>query len=330
VKKAEKKTSRRPAGKPAARTARKAAPKRDFLDLTDLSRAELLELLAHAGRLKAQRAAGKEKPLLGGKTLAMIFEKPSTRTRVSFELAAVEQGGRAIFLSPGDIQLGRGESIRDTAQVLSRYCHAIVLRTFGHQRLVELARCASVPVINGLSDLNHPCQILADLLTVKEIFGRVENLSVAYVGDGNNVAHSWVTATALLGLDLRIASPAGYEPPETVLREVARRRGPGSVQVLQDPKEAARGAHVLYTDVWTSMGQEEEAVRRRKAFAGYAITRALLDVADPKARVLHCLPAHWGEEIEAELEGDPRLAIFDEAENRLHAQKALLIKLLGA
>ncbi len=330
MKKAVKKTARKAARKPPASAPRKAAPKRDFLDLTDLSRTELLELLAHAARLKAQRAAGKEKPLLAGKTLAMIFEKPSTRTRLSFELAALEQGGRAIFLAPGDIQLGRGESIRDTAQVLSRYCHAILLRTFGHQRLVELARWASVPVINGLSDLNHPCQILADLLTVRELFGRCEDLSVAYVGDGNNVAHSWITATALLGLDLRIASPEGYDPPETVLREVTRRRGPGSVRLVRDPKEAARGAHVLYTDVWTSMGQEEEAPRRRQAFAGYAVTRSLLDVADSKARVLHCLPAHWGEEIEAELEGDPRLAIFDEAENRLHAQKALLIKLLGA
>lgn len=303
--------------------------KRDLIALTDLTREEVLRLLSLAAELKADRAAGREKPRLSGKTLGMIFEKSSTRTRVSFEVAITDQGGRAIFLSHRDIQLGRGETIRDTAQVLSRYCHGLVLRTSGHERVIELARWSKVPVINGLSDYNHPCQILADLLTVQECFGRCEGLRVAYVGDGNNVATSWILATALLDIDLWIATPEGFEPDRRALDEAERIGGPGKVHVVRDPVEAASGAHVLYTDVWTSMGQEEEAERRRKAFQGYAITRELLSHADERVKVLHCLPAHWGEEIEAELEGDPRLVIFDEAENRLHAQKALLVELLG-
>lgn len=303
--------------------------KRDLIALTDLSRDELLEVLALAMELKGERAAGKERPRLSGKTLGMIFEKSSTRTRVSFELAIAEQGGRAIFLSHRDIQLGRGETIRDTAQVLSRYCQALMLRTSGHERLIELARWATVPVVNGLSDYNHPCQILADLLTIQEVFGKCEGLRIAYVGDGNNVATSWILATALLDLDLWIATPEGYEPDRRALDEAKRLGGPGNVHVVRDPVEAATGAHVLYTDVWTSMGQEEEAERRRNDFSGYAITRELLSRAHDDVRVLHCLPAHWGEELEAELEGDPRLVIFDEAENRLHAQKALLVKLLS-
>lgn len=302
--------------------------KRDFIQLTDLSREELLGVIDLAITLKAERNAGQEKQRLAGKNLAMIFEKSSTRTRVSFELAIAEQGGRAIFLSKNDIQLGRGETVRDTAKVLSGYCHAIMLRTHGHERIVEMARAASIPVINGLSDYNHPCQIVADLMTIKECFGRCEKLSVAFIGDGNNVATSWIMATALLDLDLRIATPEGYAPPDSVLKEAARFSGPGRVTLTRSPQEAARGAHVLYTDVWTSMGQEEESERRLKAFKGYAITRELLKTADPAVKVLHCLPAHWGEEIEAELEGDPRLVFFQEAENRLHAQKALLIKLL--
>lgn len=304
--------------------------KRDFLEITDLSGKELAALLELAAELKTARAANREERRLTGKSLAMIFEKPSTRTRISFEIAMFEQGGHALNLTPNDLQLGRGETIEDTARVISRFCSAIMMRTHEHERLERLAKGATVPVINGLSDYNHPCQILADLLTVKEIFGDVDGVKVAYVGDGNNVATSWIMATTRLDFELRLACPEGYEPAADVLKRAAGSGGPGKVSVLRDPTEAVAGAQVVYTDVWTSMGQESEGQRRLAAFEGYQISARLLEGAAPGVRVLHCLPAHWGEEIEEGLSADPRLAIFDQAENRLHAQKALLITLLNS
>ncbi len=261
-------------------------------------------------------------------TIGLVFEKASTRTRVSFEVAAYQLGGNAMMLSPRDTQLGRGEPIRDTARVLSRYLDALVVRTFEHDKLEEMARFADVPVVNALTDASHPCQVLADLLTVAERFGADAlsrgGLAVAWVGDGNNMANSWLEACALLGFELRIACPAGYDPdPELLARAGARAR------IVRTPAEAVEGAHVVNTDVWASMGQEAEAEERRRRFAGFIVDEALMARADPNAIVLHCLPAHRGEEIaEAVLEG-PQSAVFDEAENRLHAQKALLEFLLA-
>lgn len=300
--------------------------KRDFLRITDLDRAGLLELVARAAELKA---LGRQEPKpLAGRTIGLIFEKASTRTRVSFEVAAGQLGGQAIFLSPRDTQLGRGEPIRDTARVLSRYLDALVVRTFGHDKLEEIARFASVPVVNALTDASHPCQVLADLLTVAERFGTdfigQPGLKVAWIGDGNNMANSWLEACALLGFELALACPAGYDPDAALVARCG-----GRARVVRTPAEAAAGAHVLNTDVWASMGQEAEQAKREKDFAGFILDEALVARARPDAIVLHCLPAHRGEEIsEAVLEG-PRSAVWDEAENRLHAQKALLELLLA-
>ena len=299
------------------------SPKRDFLAIDDLSRDELLALLELAGRMK--RGEYEERPL-EGKTLAMIFTKSSTRTRVSFEVGAAQLGGHALFLSSRDIQLGRGEPIRDMARVLSRYVDGIMIRTFDHADVEELARFATVPVINGLTDYNHPCQILADLQTVHEEFGTVADRTVAWIGDGNNMAHSWIEAAGVLGFELRIASPAGYEPSAQLLAAWA---GRARVSVTDAPLEAARGAHVITTDVWASMGQEAEQELRARAFAGFVVDEGLMGQAHPRAVFLHCLPAHRGEEVsEAVLEG-PQSRVFDEAENRLHAQKALMAMLMG-
>ena len=297
--------------------------KRDFLAIDDLGRDELLGLLDLAGRMK--RGEYEERPL-AGKTLAMIFTKSSTRTRVSFEVGASQLGGTALFLSSRDIQLGRGEPIRDTARVLSRYVHGIMIRTFDHADVEELARYASVPVINGLTDYNHPCQILADLQTVHESFGDVAGRTVAWIGDGNNMAHSWIEAAGVLGFELRLAGPAGYEPSAALLSKWA---GRARVTVTRDPAEAVAGADVVTTDVWASMGQESEQERREAAFAGFMVDEALMTRAHPRAIFLHCLPAHRGEEVtEAVLEG-PQSRVFDEAENRLHAQKALMAMVMG-
>ena len=297
--------------------------KRDFLAIDDLGRDELLGLLDLAGRMK--RGEYEERPL-AGKTLAMIFTKSSTRTRVSFEVGASQLGGTALFLSSRDIQLGRGEPIRDTARVLSRYVHGIMIRTFDHADVEELARYASVPVINGLTDYNHPCQILADLQTVHESFGDVAGRTVAWIGDGNNMAHSWIEAAGVLGFELRLACPAGYEPSAALLSKWA---GRARVTVNRDPAEAVAGADVVTTDVWASMGQESEQERRAAAFAGFMVDEALMTRAHPRAIFLHCLPAHRGEEVtEAVLEG-PQSRVFDEAENRLHAQKALMAMVMG-
>ena len=296
---------------------------RHFLAIPDFTRAELLALLDLAARMKSGEYA--EKPL-AGKTLGMIFAKSSTRTRVSFEVGAYQLGGHALFLSARDIQLGRGEPIRDTARVLSRYLDGIMIRTYDHADVEELARFASVPVINGLTDLLHPCQVLADLLTIRESLGGWEGRSVAWIGDGNNMANSWLNAAGVLGFELRLACPEGYLPDPDVL---ARNRKLTRVALTTDPREAARGAHVVNTDVWASMGQEEEQEVRARAFQGYIVDGSLMSTADPGAIFLHCLPAHRGEEVSDEVIEGPRSRVWDQAENRLHAQKALLATLMG-
>lgn len=302
--------------------------KRDFLHLADWSKEELLGLLDHADELKRWRAEGRSHTPLAGKSIGLVFEKASTRTRVSFSVAAWELGAQSLDLPVGQTQLGRGEPIRDAARVLARYLHCVVIRTFGQERVEEFARWSSVPVINGLTDSHHPCQILADLLTARERLGTIEGLRVAWVGDGNNVANSWIEAASILGFELRIASPEGYRPDAGILA-AAEARGPGRVRLVGSPQEAVQGANVVTTDVWASMGQEEESQRRARAFEGYIVDEALVAHAAPEAIVLHCLPAHRGEEIAEEVLEGPRSAVFDEAENRLHVQKALLCALLS-
>ena len=297
---------------------------RHFLQIPDFSREEIHATLELAARMK--RGEYNARPL-AGKTLAMIFTKSSTRTRVSFEVGVHQLGGHALFLSSRDIQLGRGEPIRDTARVLSRYVDGIMIRTFDQQDLVELATYGSVPVINGLTDLLHPCQVMADLLTVRESFGpELERVKVAWVGDGNNMANSWLNAAYRLGFELRLAVPRGYEPDAAILE---RAQGATRILLTHDPREAVAGADVVNTDVWASMGQEEEAAQRARDFAGYCIDEAMLETASARAIFLHCLPAHRGEEVtEGVLEG-PRSRVWDEAENRLHAQKAIMARLMG-
>ncbi|HKA88276.1 MAG TPA: ornithine carbamoyltransferase [Haliangiales bacterium] len=297
--------------------------KRDLLTLRDLTAGEIHALLGRAAALKEARAAGQRTHTLPGKILGMIFEKPSTRTRVSFEVGMVELGGHAVYLAPEGSQIGRGEPVADTARVLSSYCHGIVIRTFAHARLEELARYSTVPVINGLTDASHPCQVLADLFTTLELLGDLRSVRFAWIGDGNNMANAWIDAAGILGLTLTVACPEGYDPDPAALARVP------SVRMTRDPAVAARGADVLSTDVWASMGQEKEASARRRAFAGYCLDDALVGRASERAIVLHCLPAHRGEEIsEAVLEG-PRSAVWRQAENRLHTQKAILELYLG-
>jgi ornithine carbamoyltransferase len=301
--------------------------KRDFLAIADLSQAEIGRLMDLAGRMK--KGTYRETPL-AGKTLAMIFAKSSTRTRVSFEVGTYQLGGQALFLSSKDIQLGRGEPISDTARVLSRYVDGIMIRTFDHGEVEELARCASVPVINGLTDLLHPCQVLADLYTVKEAFGGWEGKRVAWVGDGNNMANSWIDAAGVLGFELRLACPEGFEPDHSLFERARARSGGGAcLTITEAPEEAVAGAHVVNTDVWASMGQEEEAAARRNAFKGYTVDAELMKLADPGAIFLHCLPAHRGEEVTTSVFEGPQSRVWDEAENRLHVQKALLATLMG-
>jgi ornithine carbamoyltransferase len=298
-------------------------PKRDFLQIPDLTAEEILELFELAGRMKS--GAYRDRPL-AGKTLAMVFTKSSTRTRVSFEVGTYQLGGHALFLSSRDLQLGRGEPIRDTARVLSRYVDGIMIRTFAHAEVEELARHATVPVINGLTDLLHPCQILADLMTVREEFGGLDGRIVAWIGDGNNVANSWLHAAGVLGFELRLACPEGYEPDRDIFE---RAQGHAVVSIHEDPEEAVRGAHVVNTDVWASMGQEEETDARKLAFKGFVVDAGLMRDAASDAIFLHCLPAHRGEEVTEEVIEGPQSRVFDEAENRLHVQKALLARLMG-
>ncbi len=304
--------------------------KRDVLSISDLSD-DLGRLLSRSARLKAERSRGTVRPTRPGRNLAMVFEKPSTRTRVSFEVAMNDLGGHAIYLSSKDLQLGRGETIADTARVLSRYVDAICYRAFRHVDMVELARWATVPVINALDDLEHPCQIVADLLTMHERWrGRFRGRRLAWVGDGNNVFHSLLLGAVAMGIDLAAAIPAGYDPRPDVV-DAARalaRRSKASFEVVRDPREAVRGVDAVYTDVWISMGDEAEREARETAFRGYQVNNDLLSLASPDAFVLHDLPAHRGQEItDAVLDG-PRSAAWDQAENRLHAQKAILELLL--
>ena len=303
--------------------------KRDFITLLDLEPKELTMLLDRSVEMKRSGTALKERPLMG-KSVGILFEKASTRTRVSFEVGIYQLGGQSIFLSPRDVHLSRGEPLSDTAKVLSRYLSALVVRTYSQETVEILAREASIPVINALTDLTHPCQALADLQTIKENRDTLEGTRVVYLGDGNNVANSLIIGCSMTGIDLKLACPQGYDPDPRFLAEGVRRSGiaGGSVKLVRDPEEACRGAHFLYTDVWTSMGQEEESEKRRKDLAAYQLNTDRLNDADPGAKVLHCLPAHRGEEITEALIDHPQSAIFDQAENRLHTQKALLEWLL--
>ena len=303
---------------------------RDFLRVNDWAPDELLFVLELADRLKSRQREHIDHRHLEGRTLGMIFQKPSTRTRVSFEAGMFHLGGTALYLAAGDLQLGRGETIKDTARVLSRYLDGIMIRTFAQADVDELAAHADIPVINGLTDEFHPCQALADVMTIRERLGEFDGVRVAYLGDGNNVCHSLMVACAKLGMDFVAATPEGYEPDETVVgwaREAAEASG-GSVEVAHDPRAAAQGADVLYTDVWTSMGQEEERDRRVRDLEAYRIDDGLVALASERAIVLHCLPAHYGEEITEEVLYSPRSAVWDQAENRLHSQKALLASVI--
>ncbi len=299
---------------------------RDFTSIGPWSRGDLEQVLDLADELKAARAAGEPTDVLPGRTVGLIFQKPSTRTRVSFEVGVAELGSTALYLAASDLQLGRGEPIRDTAYVLSRYLDAIMIRTFAQADVDAFAEHASIPVVNGLTDEEHPCQALADLMTIRERFGRLDGLRVAYVGDGNNVCVSLMHGCARFGVRFAAATPGDYQPPGAAVEEarVAAAETGGSVDVVPEAAEAAAGAHAVYADVWTSMGQEAEQSARTHAFRAYAITPQLLELASPDAIVLHCLPAHVGEEIDEEVLYGPRSAVWDQAENRLHAQKALL------
>ena len=298
--------------------------KKDFLAIPDFTRDEILSVLRLARDMKSGKY--KEKPL-AGKTLAMIFEKSSTRTRVSFEVGAFQLGGHALFLSSRDIQIGRGEPLKDTARVLSRYVDMIMIRTFAHSNVEELARFASIPIINGLTDLLHPCQVMADLQTIQENFGDdVRKLKVAWVGDGNNMANSWINAAYRLGFEMRLACPEGYQPDKEILERAGKET---NIVLTTDPKEAVEGAHAVNTDVWTSMGQEAESEQRMRAFKGYYVDDSLMARAAKEAIFLHCLPAHRGEEVADEVIEGKQSRVFDEAENRLHVQKAIMATLMG-
>jgi ornithine carbamoyltransferase len=305
--------------------------KKDLVSILDLSREELESILNVAEMIRIkQRNKELFFPLLG-KSLAMIFTKSSTRTRVSFEIAMFQLGGAALYLNPQDMQLGRGETIADTARVLSRYVDGIMIRTYAHSDVVELGKNASIPVINGLTDDEHPCQIIADILTIKDKKKGVKGLKVAYVGDGNNVCTSWMYAAPKVDLHFAVASPAGYLPKEAVAQKARELAAVSKTQMLitESPEEAVRDADVIYTDVWASMGQEAESEKRKKEFARYQVNSALLKHAKKDCLVMHCLPAHRGEEISAEVMDGPNSVVFDEAENRLHAQKAILALLMG-
>jgi ornithine carbamoyltransferase len=317
---------RRPAHRAsAAHKRRSPRAERDFLDLGSLSADELARLLGLAARLKTELRAGLEHPYLRGRTLAMIFQKPSLRTRLTFETGMAQLGGHAIYLAPQDIGIGERESVKDVARNLSRWVDLIMIRTFAHEICVELALEATVPVINGLTDLLHPCQLLADLLTLREHFGDLGKLRVAYVGDGFNLAQSWIEAAALARFELRLGCPQGYEPQ----REFLERMRHDKLGILtHDPVEAVRGADVVYTDTWTSMGHENEAAERRRDFKAFQVNRDLIGHARQGAAVMHCLPAHRGEEITDEVLDGPRSLVLDQAENRLHAQKAVMVWLL--
>jgi ornithine carbamoyltransferase len=297
--------------------------KRDFIELSSLSTAELDGLLRLGARLKAELKTGLEHPYLRGKTLAMIFQKPSLRTRLTVETGMAQLGGHAIYLAPQDIGIGERESVKDVARNLSRWVDLIMIRTFAHATCAELARESAVPVINGLTDLLHPCQLLADLMTLRERYGELNKLKIAFVGDGFNLAQSWIEAAVLAHFELRLACPAGYEPEKSFVARLGR----GGI-VTHDPIEAVKDADAVYTDTWTSMGQEREAAKRKREFKDYQVNRALMKHAKRDAVVMHCLPAHRGEEITDEVIDGPQSVVLEQAENRLHAQKAVMVWLL--
>lgn len=298
-----------------------------LLKLMDLSAKEINEILNLADQLKFEKKHGIKHPLLAGKTLGMIFEKSSTRTRVSFEVGMYDLGGNALFLSPRDLQIGRGEPVQDTARVLSRYLDGIMIRTFAQKEVEDLATYGSIPVINGLTDYCHPCQVLADLMTIREHKGAIAGNKLCYIGDGNNMTNSLIVGGIKMGMEVSVACPKGYEPDEKIM---AWAKENGKFTLTDNVLAAANGADVLYTDVWASMGQESEAEARKQIFKGYQINKEVMQVANDKAMVLHCLPAHREEEITAEVFEAHANEIFDEAENRLHAQKAVLVKCMGA
>jgi ornithine carbamoyltransferase len=303
--------------------------KKDFLAIRDLSSDEIQELLQKAIEIKAHPERYRD--ALRGKALAMIFEKPSLRTRVSFDAGIHQLGGFSINLTPGEINLGKRESIHDVAKNLERMVQGIMIRTFGHDIVEEMARQASIPVINGLTDFSHPCQALADYMTMLEVKGRLEGLKLAYVGDGNNVAHSLICGAALLGVNIAVATPAGYEPKASVVewaRSAPGRPGSSGVELTRDPAAAARGADMIYTDVWASMGQEAEAAARKRIFQPYQVNEELFSRAAPDAVFMHCLPAHRGDEVTSAVIDSPRSIVFQQAENRLHAQKAVMLELM--
>ncbi|MGB6606443.1 MAG: ornithine carbamoyltransferase [Atribacterota bacterium] len=303
---------------------------KNLVSINDLSREEVTQILETAEIIKLRYYSNEEQPLLKGKVLGMIFQKPSLRTRVSFETGMIQLGGQAIYLGPNDIKLGQREATKDIAQVLSRYVSGIMARTFSHEIMLELAKYSSVPVINGLSELLHPCQVLGDLLTIKEKKGRLSNLKLAYIGDGNNVAHSLLFGAVKVGMDIVLGVPPGYEPKEEIInlaKEDAKKIN-SRIEIIHDPKEAADGADVIYTDVWTSMGFEKESEIRKDVFKPYQINQDLVSKAKDDVIILHCLPAHRGEEITNEVIDGPHSVVIDQAENRLHAQKGILALLL--
>ncbi len=300
--------------------------KRDFLAVTDFTKDEILEIMELAKELKKVQKNGKEYKPLRGKSMAMIFQKPSARTRVSFETGLYQLGGHAIYLSPNDIQVGKREAVADIARVLSRYNDLIMARLFGHEDILELAEYATVPVINGLTDLLHPCQVMSDVFTITEKKGSLENLRIAYIGDGNNVANSWLNMASRLPMNLVLGTPEGFEPDKEIL-SMAKKSGVSQIEFYHNPKMAAKGADVIYTDVWTSMGQEKEREIRREVFKEYQIDDDLLKLAEDEAIVMHCLPAHRGEEITDSVIDGPHSVVFEQAENRLHVQKAIMVKL---
>ncbi|MEA5037567.1 Ornithine carbamoyltransferase [bioreactor metagenome] len=300
--------------------------KKDFLSITDLSAEEYEDILNLAARLKRQRYAGVPHPLLAGKTLAMIFEKASTRTRMSFDVGMYDLGGYALYLNAKETQLGRGETVADTARVMSRYVHGAIMRTYKHETITEFAKYASIPVINALSDKEHPCQIMADSLTLKEKFGNLNGLKIAWIGDGNNVCNSLIMASVQTGMEIAVGTPKGYEPDPAAVK-FAKENG-GKVTIYDDPVRAVSDAHAIYTDTWISMGEEDIKESKLKDFVGYQLDTALLKKAADDALVLHCLPAHRGEEITDEVIDSMQSGVWDQAENRLHAQKAILVRLM--
>jgi len=301
--------------------------KKDFLSILDISKEQLVQILKEAKQLKTDKKKGKVNDILRGKNLAMIFEKSSTRTHISFEVGMNELGGHALFLNARDMQIWRGEEIRDTARAASRYVSGLMIRAYKHSTIEEFARHATIPVINGLSDVEHPCQLLADIMTIQEHFGSTRDLKVAWVGDGNNVCNSLILSTVLTGMEVTVSTPKEYEPASDIVKK-AKTMG-GKITLVRKPERAVKDAEVIITDTWISMGDDDEREERLRVFARYTIDAALLKLASPDARVLHCLPAHRGQEIADEVMEGGQSLVWDEAENRLHAQKALLIRLLG-